>query len=173
VPDTTATFQYRFARERLIGASASGPGVDLPFEVIARDLVGCETRASARFAEALDAHPGWSIGDDLDGDGFADRADNCPLDDNSSQADADGDGLGDACDVCVEVGDAGQEDGDRDGVGDACDNCRTVVNGCQVDADRDGQGDACDNCPIAWNPDQADSDGDGRGDACEDRGQLP
>lgn len=36
---------------------------------------------------------------DTDGDNVPDEVDNCPNDDNASQADSDGDGLGDACDT--------------------------------------------------------------------------
>lgn len=41
------------------------------------------------------------IGDDLDGDGTANTADNCTATANSDQADTDCDGKGDACDVCA------------------------------------------------------------------------
>ena len=79
---------------------------------------------------------------DLDSDGLANGADNCPL-----------------------AANPGQEDADLDGVGDACDNC-PVPNASQADGDSDGRGDACDNCPFL--PDlQADADGDGIGDACD------
>ncbi len=43
---------------------------------------------------------GWS-GDDADGDGIPDAADNCPGVFNPDQADGDGDGIGDACDRSV------------------------------------------------------------------------
>ena len=58
---------------------------------------------------------------DMDGDGFAGTADNCPGVDNPGQSDADRDGIGDACDNCPTVPDATQTDSDGDGVGDACD----------------------------------------------------
>jgi hypothetical protein len=47
----------------------------------------------------------WANDDDDDGDGVANRVDNCPNDANPSQADADGDGLGDACDACPALAD--------------------------------------------------------------------
>jgi hypothetical protein len=56
----------------------------------------------------------WSLqlcggsGQDADGDGISDTADNCPTIPNPDQADTDGDGLGDACD----------EDDDNDGFAD-------------------------------------------------------
>jgi len=84
---------------------------------------------------------------DVDGDGAADDADNCPDTSNANQADADGDGVGDVCDVCP---------GGND----------------NADADGDGVADDCDNCPSVSNPDQTDSDGDGVGDACAPAGQT-
>ena len=80
---------------------------------------------------------------DLDGDGFTDITDNCPLIPNPDQLDADGDGSG-----------------------DACDNCLLIANPDQVDTDEDGTGDSCDNCIVIANPDQLDTNGDGSGDAC-------
>jgi hypothetical protein len=94
----------------------------------------------------------------LDGDGIADAADNCPGLYNPAQEDADGDGFGDLCDDCPAVANPTQDDTDMDGVGDACefedidgdgvpnefDNCRDVRNGTQPDLDNDGRGDLCD-----------------------------
>jgi beta-glucanase (GH16 family) len=64
---------------------------------------------------------------DGDGDGVADRHDNCPQDANPSQADHDGDGAGDACDG----------DDDDDGLSDEADACilsdlspTVVIHGC-------------------------------------------
>ena len=107
---------------------------------------------------------------DRDGDGLANRADNCPDEANADQADQDGDGQGDACD----------SDRDGDGAANAGDNCPDAPNGDQADADGDGRGDVCDgdrdgdtvpnagdNCPDAANVDQADQDGDTLGDACD------
>jgi hypothetical protein len=47
--------------------------------------------------------------------------DNCPYQQNPSQADADSDGLGDDCDNCRNVANYPQEDWDQDGFGNACD----------------------------------------------------
>jgi hypothetical protein len=88
--------------------------------------------------------------------GLSGQRDNCPDQENPSQADGDDDGVGDACD-----------DSDLDSVLDADDNCRAVVNPLQEDSDADGVGDACDNCGDNDNGDQQDLDGDGVGDACD------
>jgi hypothetical protein len=85
---------------------------------------------------------------DLDTDGIADAADNCPLDANADQVDGDGDGWGDPCDLCGSIVSLGQVDQDRDGVGDECDNCPFRGNTEQVDADADGTGDLCDPAPA-------------------------
>lgn len=45
-----------------------------------------------------DKNGGSAANRDRDGDGFADKQDNCPRQANPDQADADGDGKGDACD---------------------------------------------------------------------------
>ena len=120
-----------------------------------------------------------SVGEDSDGDGWADPLDNCPSVSNPGQEDLDQDRLGDACDPdsgdsdgdgwadfvdnCPSVSNPGQEDADQDGIGDACDES-------DGDSDGDGWADPVDNCPSVFNPDQADSDGDGIGDACDDEG---
>ncbi len=109
-------------------------------------------------------------GNDFDGDGIPNEADNCPFTPNPDQDDVNGDGVGDAC-----VGDF-----DGDGVPDSADNCPEDPNPDQADVDLDGIGDVCDddsdndgipddedNCVFVFNPDQADSDNDGVGDACD------
>ena len=94
---------------------------------------------------------------DIDGDGFPNDFDNCPLVANPGQEDnGDGDGVGDACDNCPTVSNPDQADFDGDGVGDVC-----------QDSDGDGVFDNVDNCPGTFNPDQADCDGNGVGDVCE------
>ncbi|MDH3785712.1 MAG: thrombospondin type 3 repeat-containing protein, partial [Acidobacteriota bacterium] len=96
-------------------------------------------------------------GNDEDGDGVMDTADNCPATPNSDQANSDSDADGDACD----------DDDDGDGIPDGSDNCRTVSNVGQADVDGDTVGDDCDNCPVDDNTDQADLDADGAGNACD------
>ncbi len=86
---------------------------------------------------------------DTDGDGVANKDDNCPNVPNPNQADTDQDGDGDACDV----------DDDNDTVLDVDDNCPLDANQDQADTDGDGAGDTCD----------SDLDGDGvldANDAC-------
>lgn len=110
----------------------------------------------------IDGHP--SDGD-MDGDGFADDADNCPdvwnpsfLGDASGvQADSDHDGLGDACDPCplnpdTRCAATSPDDLDGDSVVNAADNCPLIYNPAQSDRDLDGTGDDCDVCPDAYNP---------------------
>lgn len=102
---------------------------------------------------------------DVDGDGLADSADNCPTVfnpvrpmDAGVQADGDSDGRGDACDVCPTTAFSttcerpDPDDFDGDGIPNASDNCRSVGNVDQVDGDSDGLGDACDACPAYANP---------------------
>lgn len=77
--------------------------------------------------------------DDLDDDGRANGADNCPSAANPDQRNSDlgtaqADGLGDACDL----------DDDGDGHADSDDNCALIFNPGLLDADRDGLGTACD-----------------------------
>jgi hypothetical protein len=81
---------------------------------------------------------------DADGDGIADRFDNCPFVANPDQRDTDGDGVGDACDNCPTVPNPDQLDQNGNGIGDACD----------PDIDGDGVPNAQDNCPRRFNPDQ-------------------
>ena len=58
---------------------------------------------------------------DRDGDGIADRFDNCIDDPNPDQTDVDEDDIGDECDNCPSDSNPGQEDDDGDGSGDVCD----------------------------------------------------
>lgn len=96
---------------------------------------------------------------DLDGDGVADSADNCPgwfnairPMDGTRQPDTDGDGEGDLCDVCPFDADTtactsvNPDDIDGDGVINDSDKCPSVPDD-QKDTDADGIGDACDACP--------------------------
>jgi len=105
--------------------------------------------------------------EDFDGDGIGNACDNCPNVANINQADTDGDGVGNVCDNCPNLSNPAQTDTDGDGKGDACDNCPTIANSNQLDTDTDGFGDACDNCVGIANPDQIDTDTDGKGDACD------
>jgi len=99
--------------------------------------------------------------DDLDGDGIANAADNCPLIfnpirpvDNGIQADADGDGTGDACDT-TPLGTNptfDPNDKDNDGIPNGEDTCPYTPNEDQADSDGDGIGNACDPCPNTPNP---------------------
>lgn len=108
------------------------------------------------------------LGNDFDGDGIADSADNCPCNANPDQLDTDGDGVGDGCDNCLYIPNPNQEDFDNDGVGDKCDNCKYRMNPDQMDSDGDGVGNECDNCLSTPNPKQYDFDADGVGDECDD-----
>jgi hypothetical protein len=110
---------------------------------------------------------------DIDEDGVPNRADNCPLSENSDQTDSDGDNWGDECDVCPNDSNPDQADVDLDGIGDLCDNCPADLNQDQADLDSDGFGDVCDNCPDSANSDQSDIDGDSIGDVCDNCPEDP
>ena len=133
-------------------------------------------RGDAEIVEGSNAYTQGPGTGDVDGDGIADEADNCPNVfnptrplDNGQQADLDEDGTGDVCDVCPL--DANTEDCetfdpndlDRDGVADSADNCVGLANSDQTDSDGDGFGDACDALPDDPN-ETVDTDGDGIGD---------
>ena len=63
-----------------------------------------------------------SVDPDLDDDGIANAADNCPLAANADQANEDGDPYGNVCDPCPPYTDGAQiDDGDQDGVSNGCD----------------------------------------------------
>jgi hypothetical protein len=120
-------------KDGLAGLSVSGARVNANASLLAVE-------------EDRDATP--LLVSDIDGDGVADAADNCPGRANVDQSDLpDGDGLGDACD----------SDRDGDGRPNGTDNCPTVSNAGQADADQDGLGDACDSSPRGH-----DNDGDGK-----------
>ncbi len=134
--------------------------------------------------------------DDLDGDGWEDDFDNCPLSANVDQVDRDGDSLGDACDNCAGAPNPSQLNTDGDVTGDLCDDdmdndaIPNVQDTCPLvpnvgghpnpdDVDQDGQGNLCDedddndgvldgldNCPSVANPAQAPSDPDVFGEDC-------
>jgi len=119
---------------------------------------------------------------DDDGDGIANGADNCPLEDNADQADGNNNGLGNVCDPGYKPAD---EDGDS--FANEIDNCPLEPNIEQIDSDADGLGDACDqdfskvpddldgdgvkddadNCVNVANPDQLDYDQDAAGNTCD------
>ena len=105
-------------------------------------------------------------GGDIDGDGVADVADNCPATPNPLQTDSDGDGVGDACDNCP-IANSDQRDYDGDDIGDVCDICPSAYDPSQADLDSDGLGDACDLCPTTSDPTDPDGDHDLIGDACD------
>jgi hypothetical protein len=72
---------------------------------------------------------------DLDGDGFPNFVDSCPLIANADQADLNQDGIGDACEVASPIDPLGTAvDNDGDGVADSVDNCDFIANPDQVDA---------------------------------------
>lgn len=57
---------------------------------------------------------------DIDGDGYCYKDDNCPEQYNPDQIDTDGDSWGDECDNCPTIYNPDQADTDGDGVGDLC-----------------------------------------------------
>lgn len=126
---------------------------------------------------------------DADGDGVADKKDECPntpagavVDAKGCPVDTDGDGVPDGIDQCpntpkgVQVDEKGcPKDSDGDGVFDGIDQCPNTAQGCRVDAqgcpidgDKDGVCDGVDECantPAGARVDAKgcpmDSDGDG------------
>jgi hypothetical protein len=119
--------------------------------------------------------------DDLDDDGIANAADNCPGTWNPDQANMDA-----ALEGSQPEGDACDLDLDGDLVSDNNDNCLWIPNADQANADGDALGDVCDACPNTYQGDiaigswidpldnepifyviTADSDGDGIPDACD------
>ena len=97
-----------------------------------------------------------SPGNDTDGDGVLDAADNCPAMSNPAQSDVDNDVIGDDCDNCprsptrtrpTPTGTVWATRAipiiDSDGVPNGVDNCPGVPNPDQLDTDQNGIGDAC------------------------------
>ena len=79
-----------------------------------------------------------------------------PIDGPAPPNDMDGDGSADAADNCPAMANAGQADEDSDDVGDVCDNCPHIANTNQANsgetnagATADGVGDVCDPLPAA------------------------
>ncbi len=128
-----------------------------------------------------------AINQDVDGDGIANAADNCPFDKNNNQANLDADSLGDVCDADIDsatgahpnatdvcdynaavnvVGD-GAADADSDGVPVECDIDDTKDTLTAEDHDQDGVADATDKCPTTADPTNTDTDSDGEGDVCD------
>jgi len=173
-----------------------------PYDVEPYDNFGASVAIDGNFAAAgsmtqyydTGAAYFYAVGPDTDGDGHADRCDNCPGVAN---------GLGrrictaglvtpcstdEQCDTSVGAGDGtcsiplgicvtglvtecdeltGNGDADCDTVLDAGDG---VCGGVQADDDDvqpDGIGDVCDNCPFDYNINQSDYNGNGLGDVCD------
>jgi len=96
------------------------------------DLVRPDAAFDAPLDVPTDASPDAAVPppdgppSDLDGDGIANAADNCPTAHNQDQHDEDDDTVGDACDNCPHVANPTQANvmegaGMADSVGDACD----------------------------------------------------
>jgi len=131
---------------------------------------------------------------DLDGDGIADRLDNCVLTPNATGTNRDLDKLGDACDgdcpgaaVVFVCSNAPATSCTANAQCPAGGTCQTVVrhpvaNVCSTvddDVDSDGVEDKIDNCPAIYNAPiipgtkrQLDTDRDGLGDACDPSGSF-
>jgi hypothetical protein len=97
---------------------------DIPIVLSARGL------AAGHYAASIELHGTgqppilvpvtFDVLSDTDGDGVANRDDNCVSTPNPDQADQDHDQKGDACDNCPAVANADQADRNNDGAGDAC-----------------------------------------------------
>jgi hypothetical protein len=101
---------------------------------------------------------------DIDGDGWGNTWDNCPIHRNPGQEDTTEtaigqpkDGIGNVCDLCPAVSSTDNTDLDGDG----------LANPCDPDDDGDGWDDGLDNCPVNANPTQFDWDKNGVGFVCD------
>ena len=133
-------------------ASFANLNAALHYEVLFQAIYTDGTSTDAINALAGALFPRRAIGEDTDGDGFADADD---LDD-------DNDGQLDSIDNCPLLlgGNTNQTDNDNDY--DSNDRANPNKGGdiCDADDDNDGQPDTSDNCPLVANPDQADNDND-------------
>jgi hypothetical protein len=149
------------------GSAAWGASLDHPVMIASHAVVGSLVLEidglvlDAKFLDGTCAEPpcAGSIRDrftilkdcpsgDVDEDGICGDRDNCPDEENPTQADNDGDGVGNLCDDCPDVPGI---DLDGDELCGSQDNCPLIANPGQEDLDDDGLGDPCD----------ADDDGDG------------
>ncbi|MCG3138708.1 MAG: hypothetical protein HJJLKODD_02576 [Phycisphaerae bacterium] len=78
--------------------------------------------------------------EDIDGDGVANEADNCPDLSNPVQGDLDGDGVGNSCDNCPDDVNSDQANADGDYLGNSCDPHPDVAES-ELDNGNDNQGD--------------------------------
>ena len=96
-PPGTHYLQMSAPAGHIFTAQDEGTNDDLDSDV---DAVNGDT-PPFDFALGLDFAFDGGLEVDGDGDGIADRVDNCPLDANPDQADADSDGVGDVCDIAA------------------------------------------------------------------------
>ncbi len=159
-------------------------GIGQAWEVGANDAFRWEVRADQSFGNSTLPNAGltnvqallgysWGLGAplDSDGDGVANRLDQCPntpkgakVDTKGCPIDSDGDGVFDGLDKCPDTpagvkvnADGCPLDGDGDGIPDYKDKCPTVSapgtpDGCPLDGDGDGIVDANDACPTVPAP---------------------